>query len=57
VTNPNPKLSTKIDYEKQILQLADEMASNISSLNNHTYESFIASRDKLEEVLKEAFSE
>ena len=57
MTNPNPKLSTKIDYEKQILQLADEMASNISSLNNHTYESFIASRDKLEEVLKEAFSE
>ena len=45
------------DYEKQILNLADEMASSICSLNNHTYDSFIESRDKLEKLLKQAFSE
>jgi hypothetical protein len=53
--NTELRKKSNTEYSKEILALADEMASNISSLNNHTYESFIASRDKLEETLKEAF--
>ena len=48
---------SKTQYAKEILTLADEMAASISSLNSQTYDSFIGSRTKLREVLKEAFSE
>ena len=54
--NTEEREKTNTEYSKEILALADDMASNISSLNNHTYESFIGSRRKLKEVLKEAFS-
>jgi hypothetical protein len=37
--------------KKEILALADEMAACTSSLNAQTYDHFISSREKLEEIL------
>jgi hypothetical protein len=48
---------TRSEYAQEILRLADDMASSACSLNPQTYETFIDSRSKLKEVLKQAFAE
>jgi len=51
------KTKPKSEYAQEILRLADEMSSSISCLNPQTYESFIDSRSKLKELLKQVFAE
>jgi len=40
-------------YERDILELADEMASAMSDLNAHNYKNFVDARDKFRDKLKE----
>lgn len=44
----NQKNALRTKYEKEILAIADEMAASVSSLNSHTYETFISSRERLQ---------
>jgi hypothetical protein len=44
----NEKNALRTKYEKEILAIADEMAASVSSLNSHTYDTFISSRERLQ---------
>lgn len=44
----NQKNALRTKYEKEILAIADEMAASVSSLNSHTYDTFISSRERLQ---------
>lgn len=41
------------DYERDILELADEMASSMTDLNAHNYKNFVDARDKFRDKIKE----
>jgi len=40
-------------YERDILELADEMASAMTDLNAHNYRNFVDARDKFRDKIKE----
>lgn len=40
-------------YEKDIIELADDMASSMTDLNAHNYKNFVDARDKFREKIKE----
>jgi hypothetical protein len=46
-------MNNKTVTTKQILDLVDEMAACTSNLNHQTYESFIAAREKLKQILED----
>ena len=45
--------SSLTTYERDILELADEMASSMTDLNAHNYKNFVDARDKFRDKLKE----
>ena len=48
--SPEDLLTT---YERDILELADEMASSMTDLNAHNYKNFVDARDKFRDKIKE----
>lgn len=52
--NPEDLLKSSLTtYERDILELADEMASSMTDLNAHNYKNFVDARDKFRDKIKE----
>jgi uncharacterized coiled-coil DUF342 family protein len=52
--NPDDLIKNSLtDYEREILELADEMASSMTDLNAHNYKNFVYARDKFRDKIKE----
>ena len=43
----------KIDFVKRVVDVADDMAAAMCSLNSHTYKNFIDLREELKIILEE----
>lgn len=52
--NPEDLMKSSLTtYEREILELADEMASSMTDLNAHNYKNFVDARDKFRDKIKE----
>lgn len=47
---------TSMKAEKEILAIADEMAASVTKLSPHTYDTFLAAREKLQTTVHEALN-
>lgn len=53
----NQKNALRLQHEKEILAIADEMAAAVTAFSPHTYETFLSSREKLKTTVHNILAE